>query len=299
MDPLALNTFVAVAHRGSVSAAAEDLHTVQSNVTARIKQLEADLGVALFVRHSRGVRPTPAGERLLGYAQRFQALEEETRAALRDDGALHGPLRLGTMETTAAVRLPPLLRRFHDAHPQVPLEVRTGTSAELLLQVQRHQLDAAFVAGPLDHPALDARPVFREELVLVQTADSPGIDALLARGRLTVIVFRAGCTYRQRLEAAFAARGWGPLQRLEFGTLDGMLGCVAAGVGVTGLPRSVVEAHRGADGLRVEPFGPASLAVDTLLVRRRDGLRGAALTAFERLLDAAPGPAPTPAAPPT
>lgn len=285
MDPLALSTFVAVARRGSVSAAAEDLHTVQSNVTARIKQLEADLGVALFVRHSRGVVPTPAGERLLGYAQRFQALEAETRAALHDDGELRGPLRLGTMETTAAVRLPPLLQRFHAAHPQVQLEVRTGTSAELLQQVQRHQLDAAFVAGPLDHPELDSRRVFREELVLVQAADSPGIDALLARGRLTVIVFRVGCTYRQRLEAAFAAHGWGPAQRLEFGTLDGMLGCVAAGVGVTGLPRSVVEAYRGAPGLRIEPFGPDGLWVDTLLVRRHDSFRSAALSAFEHLLD--------------
>jgi DNA-binding transcriptional LysR family regulator len=283
MDPITLNTFIAVARRGSVSAAAEELHTVQSNVTARIKQLEADLGVALFVRHSRGVVPTPAGERLLGYARRFRALEEEARAALRDDGDLRGPLRLGTMETTAAVRLPPLLKSFHDAYPQVQLEVRTGTTAELLQQVLNHQLDGAFVAGPVDHPELRGRVAFREELVLVSAADSPGVEELLTRGRLTVIVFRTGCTYRQRLEAAFAARGWSPYQRLEFGTLDGMLGCVAAHVGITGLPRSVADAHAGR-GLRIESLEPQGLTVETLLVRRVDGFRGAAMAAFEERL---------------
>lgn len=286
MDPVALNTFSAVVRRGSVSAAAEELHTVQSNVTARIKQLEADLGVVLFVRHSRGVVPTPAGERLQEYARRFSALEAEARAALRDDGCVRGPLRLGTMETTAAVRLPPLLKRFHQEHPQVQMEVRTGTTAELLQQVLGHELDGAFVAGPVDHPELAGRLAFREELVLLSAADGPGMQELLTRGgRITVIVFRSGCTYRQRLEAAFATRGWAPCQRLEFGTLDGMLGCVAAGVGVTVLPRGVVQTHADRRGLRIEPLEQHGLMVDTLFVRRAESYQGSAIRALESLLD--------------
>lgn len=283
MDPISLSTFAAVARRGSVSAAALDLHTVQSNVTARIKQLEADLGVTLFVRHSRGVRPTAAGDRLLGFALRYALLEDEVRTAMREDGAVVGQLRLGTMETTAAVRLPPLLASFHKVHPDVQLEIRTGTTAELLEQVLAHRLDGAFIAGPLDHPDLKGRLAFREELMLVTSRESLRLHERLARARLTVVVFRTGCSYRQRLETAFASKGWLPYQRLELGTLDGMLGCVAADIGVTMLPLSVIDAYSGRKRLRVESLG-RGMRVDTLFVRRADARQSPAMIAFDDLL---------------
>lgn len=280
MDPTALATFAAVARRGSVSAAALELNTVQSNVTTRLKQLEADLGVSLFLRHSRGMALTDAGTRLLGYAQRLADLSDEALSAVRDDGLVRGSLRIGSMETTAAVRLPAVLGCFHRAHPDVQLDVRTGPTAELLEHVLAHRLDTALVAGPVDHPDLLAEPVFREELVLVSASDAGDPEAQLRDGGLTVIVFRQGCSYRQRLEAHFAASGWLPFRRLEFGTLEGILGCVGAGVGVSVLPRSAVEAYREADDLRVSTLGTRPTWVETLLVRRRDAHVGAALRSF-------------------
>lgn len=280
MDPTTLATFAAVARQGSVSAAAQDLHTVQSNVTARLKQLETELGVPLFTRHSRGMRLTDAGTRLLGYAQRLAALADEARAAVRDDGRAQGSLRLGSMETTAAVRLPGALGRFHRAHPDVQLEIRTGPTAELLEHVLAHRLDAALVAGPVDQDDLVATVAYREELVLVGARDGRSLDARLREGGLTAIVFRQGCSYRQRLEAHFSSHGWLPFRRLEFGTLEGVLGCVSAGIGVTVLPRSAVEGFRGHDDLEVQALGPRPVMVDTLLVRRRDAHVGAALRAF-------------------
>ncbi len=280
MDPTTLATFAAVARQGSVSAAAQDLHTVQSNVTARLKQLETELGVPLFTRHSRGMRLTDAGTRLLGYAQRLAALADEARAAVRDDGRAQGSLRLGSMETTAAVRLPGALGRFHRAHPDVQLEIRTGPTAELLEHVLAHRLDAALVAGPVDQDDLVSTLAFREELVLVGARDGRSLDARLREGGLTAIVFRQGCSYRQRLEAHFSSHGWLPFRRLEFGTLEGVLGCVSAGIGVTVLPRSAVEGFRGHDDLEVQALGARPMMVDTLLVRRRDAHVGAALRAF-------------------
>lgn len=284
MDPTALNTFAAVARRGSVSAAALELHTVQSNVTARLKQLEADLGVALFLRHSRGMVLTEAGTRLLVYAQRLSALADEAKSAVRDDGQVRGRLRLGSMETTAAVRLPSVLGRFHRAHPEVQLEVRTGPTAELLEHVLAHRLDVALVAGPVDHPDLLAEPVYREELVLVSASDAAEPGEQLRQGGLTAIVFRQGCSYRQRLEAYFASRGWLPFRRLEFGTLEGVLGCVGAGVGVTVLPRSAIEGYRGRDDLVLQALGARPAWVETLLVRRRDAHVGATLRSFSAAL---------------
>ena len=280
MDPIALSTFSAVARQGSVSAAAQELHTVQSKVTSRLKQLESDLGVPLFTRHSRGMLLTDAGTRLLGYARRLSELSDEARSAVRDDGRVQGSLRLGSMETTAAVRLPSVLGRFHRDHPDVQLEVRTGPTAELLDHVLAHRLDAALVAGPLDHPGLIGEAVFREELVLVSAREGKEIEARLREGGLTAIMFRQGCSYRQRLETYFSSQGWLPFRRLEFGTLEGVLGCVGAGIGVTVLPRSAVEGYRGFVDLKVQPLGPKPMQVETLLVRRRDAAAGATLRSF-------------------
>jgi len=286
MDSTALATFLAVARQGSVTGAALELHTVQSNVTVRMKQLEGDFGVALFVRHSRGVTLTPAGTRLLVYAERLQALAAEARAAVCDAGVVRGSLRVGSMETTAAVRLPKLLAGFYRAYPDVQIEVRTGPTSELLEHVLAHRLDGALVAGPINHPDLVARSVVREELVLVTALGTATMSERLARGGLTVITFRQGCSYRQRLDAEFITRGWLPYRRLEMGTVEGILGCVGGNVGVTMLPRSVVEASQARAALRVESFVPEPLIVETLFVRRNGSAMGTTTSAFEKHLSA-------------
>ena len=95
MDVADLRIFEAVARLGGMGRAAEELHTVQSGVTARIRHLEAQLGTALFRRHARGVEPTPAGLRLLPYARRMAQLLGEARQAVLDDGIPRGPLVVG------------------------------------------------------------------------------------------------------------------------------------------------------------------------------------------------------------
>ena len=162
-----LLTFSTVARLGGITRAAEELNTVQSNVTQRVKALEAEIGTALFERHSRGMTLTGAGRRLLPYAERMAALTREALLAARDDGEPKGPLAIGSMETTAAVRLPALLANFHRRFPQVRLSLRTSTTAELVAGVLNGSFDGAFVAGPIEHAELDATVAFREELVLV------------------------------------------------------------------------------------------------------------------------------------
>src|SRR6267154_5819933 len=101
MDAGDLRVFAAVVRLGSMNRAAAELNTVQSNVTARIRLLEETLGTPLFHRHSRGVKPTVAGQRLLPYADRVATLLAEARRAVGDDGRPKGPLSLGSLETTA------------------------------------------------------------------------------------------------------------------------------------------------------------------------------------------------------
>lgn len=284
MDLLALRTFATVARCGSITAASRELNTVQSNVTARMRQLESRLGTELFRRHSRGAALTPAGERLLGYAQKLVRLAEEAECAVRQDGLMHGRLRLGSMETTAAIRLPSLLQRFHLAHPDVALEVRTGPTAELVQRVLDYDLDCAFVAGPIEHPELNGLPAFVEELVLVRSA---GPDPTIHRNPaqpLTAIVFRTGCSYRQRLETYFAQRGWMPFRRVEVGTLEGIVGFVAAGVGMTLLPLRAIEQHPRVGDLHfTRVSGTLGHAPTLLVVRAETRMCGALLALHQQL----------------
>jgi DNA-binding transcriptional LysR family regulator len=290
MDAADLRTFEAVARLGSMSRAAAALHTVQSNVTARIRALEDALGATLFERHSRGVSLTAAGERLLPYARRVDRLLDDARRAVEDDGTPGGSLTIGTLETTAAMRLSPLLATYLARYPRVDLVLRTGTTAELVDGVLDHRLEGAFVCGPVDHPDLETEVVFREDLVVLSATGARGLDALMRTGDLKMIVLRAGCSYRQRLEAILASRGVVGVRVLEFGTLEAILGCVAAGMGITLLPRSIVAPSRRADELAVHELPAAEARVETLFVRRRGGFVSSAAAAFLECVRPAPAP---------
>jgi DNA-binding transcriptional LysR family regulator len=280
MDAADLKVFEAVARLGGMNRAAGELNTVQSNVTTRIRRLEDELGVPLFRRHARGVTPTAAGQRLLPYAVRVAQLLDEARRAAADDGEPQGALAIGSLETTAALRLSPVLASYAAAHPAVDLVLATGTSVELIADVLAHRMEGAFVCGPVDHPDLAEETVFREDLVLVTAPSVRGLDALMRQGDLRIVVLRVGCSYRQRLEDILARRGAVGLRRLEFGTLDAIIACVGAGLGVTLLPKSVVEAARRAGRVAVRTLPKAEARVDTVFVRRRDVYVSSALAAF-------------------
>lgn len=278
-----LQTFAAVARAGGITRAAAELNTVQSNVTQRVKALEAEIGTALFERHARGMALTGAGKRLLPYAQKLAALSREALLAARDDGEPKGPLAIGSMETTAAVRLPPLLADFHRNCPAVRLSLRTAPTADLVAGVLDGTLDGAFVAGPITHDDLMATSAFREELVLVSARRWASLAELRAgtpESGPTALVFRTGCTYRQRLEQVFTEFGWPSAARFELGTLDGMIGCVAADMGVTLLPRAVVECSAMSGSVSIHTLSPSHARVETLFIQRRAGHRTSALRSF-------------------
>ena len=281
-----LQTFAAVARNGGITRAAEELNTVQSNVTQRVKALETEIGTPLFERHSRGMTLTGAGRRLLPYAQRMATLSREAVLAARDDGEPKGPLSIGSLETTAAVRLPPLLARFHRNFPAVRLSLRTATTADLVGAVLDGAVDGAFVAGPIEHAELIATPVFGEELVLVSARRWKSLAELrTAAGEgPTVLVFRHGCTYRNRLEQILSDFGWPSAARFELGTLDGMIGCVAADMGITLLPRAVVARAEMDGNVSIHTLSPAHARVETIFIHRRAGHPYSALQAFTSCL---------------
>ncbi|MEA2944707.1 MAG: hypothetical protein QOI40_37 [Alphaproteobacteria bacterium] len=282
MDATDLKTFEAVARLGGMNRAAAELNTVQSNVTARIRALEEALGSPLFQRHSRGVALTDAGRRLLPYARRIGHLLVDARRAVADDGNPGGVLNVGSLETTAALRLPQHLVSFAEAFPDVDLVLSPGTTCELVERVREHEVEGAFVCGPVNHPDLIEEVVFREELVLVTARHVKTLREALAKRDLKIVVLRLGCSYRQRLEDILARRGVVGVRRLDFGTIDAIMGCVSAGVGITLLPKSVAAAAHQAGRVAIHRLPAADAEVDTVFIRPRDGLVSSALGAFLR-----------------
>lgn len=280
MDVGDLRFFEAVARLGVMSRAAAELNTVQSNVTARIRALEESLGCRLFERHAGGVSLTAEGRRLLPYAQRIPRLLRDAARAVRDDGVPRGRLTIGSLETTAALRLASLLAGYARACPEVDLTLRTGTTCELIEAVQEGSIDGAFVCGPVADPELDSRPMFREELVLVAAAGVDSVDSLVASGDVRILVLRAGCSYRQRLEALLARLGVPAPRMLEFGTLEAIFACAGAGLGITMLPRALADKASTATSLSILTPPAGEAIVDTVFVRRREGFTTTALTAF-------------------
>jgi DNA-binding transcriptional LysR family regulator len=286
MDLVALQIFKAVAEAGGITKAAARLHRVQSNITTRVKQLEARLGTALFHRHKRRLVLSPEGRTLLAYAERLLALSSEAQAALRN-GAPRGVLRIGSLESTAATRLPPVLSRYHLAYPEVRLELVTGTSGALVTRVLNGDIEAAFVAEPFTAQGLEMQLAFSEELVLIAPKGFAEIRTAKDAAHLPVLAFAAGCSYRRRLETWLGRAGISPERVMEYGSYHAIVACVAAGCGIAVVPKSVIRAVRPEREVRIQPLPKEIAAAKTQLVWRQ-GHRSAALEALKTELLQAP-----------
>jgi DNA-binding transcriptional LysR family regulator len=280
MDAADLKVFRAVARTGSMNKAALELNTVQSNVTARIKALEDQLGMTLFERTNRGVTLTAAGHRLLPYAGRVGRLLDDARRAATDEGTPSGPLVIGSLETTAALRLSSILVEFAATYPAVDLSLRTGTSCELVEQVLDRRVDGAFVCGPVNHADLLAKPFFREELVFLTAPSIANLEAMVGKRDLKIVVLRAGCSYRLRLEAWLARHGVVGVRTLEFGTLEAIVGCVGAGLGVTLLPRALIGPVWQHERVAIHPLPNGEGSIETVFIQHRDAYASSALRAL-------------------
>lgn len=283
MDSVDLRFFLAVATTGGIGRAAKELNTVPSNVTQRIQSLERDLGVELFHRSKKRVVLSSFGSRLIPYAEQIKHTLREARSAMQESGAPHGDLRIGSMETTAAFRLPSLLTRFTSKYPDVDIQIDTGPTAALLEDVVARQLDGAFVSGPITHVDLLSIPIVTEELVLITPPaieSLPDLRASLRERGLKAIVFRSGCSYRQRLSEFLSHRGYADIRWMDMGTLDGIIGCVASSVGLSLLPRSSVGAAASEGIIRVHTLPNTIGKATTVFVRRKDALVSSALRAF-------------------
>ncbi|MCZ6873677.1 MAG: LysR family transcriptional regulator [bacterium] len=279
MDFASLQIFKTVVEEGGIIAAARKLHRVQSSVTVRIKQLEASLGVELFIREKRRLTLSPAGEIFLDYVEQLLRLSDQARHAVLGD-LPQGVLRIGTLESTAASRLPPLLSHYHEKYPAVRIELATNTTDALVEGVIGHKFEAAFVAGRVEAMGLQALAAFDEELVIVAPRSHPEIGCARDVRTDTIISFPAGCAYRRLLQSWLADGDVVPQKVLELSSYHAIVACVASGTGIAIVPRSVLETVRVSDSIAVYPVPEGQVHLKTYLVWRQ-GATSPALRALQ------------------
>lgn len=240
LDLADLRIFLAVVNEGGILKASRKLHRVPSSITTRIQKLEAATGTELFHRHKQRLHLSPGGELLRGYAEKLLRLSDEATGALAGS-APTGLLRLGALESTTASRLPPVLAAYHEAYPQVRIELTTGTNDALTAAVLDRRLDAAFVAEAADGGELSHLPLFSERLVLITSRGHRPVKGPKDVADRSVIAFPNGCAYRRRLYRWLGETSSATTRVLDLGSYHAIVACVGSGTGIALMPESVLD----------------------------------------------------------
>jgi DNA-binding transcriptional LysR family regulator len=268
-----LKVFRAVARRRSFTRAAEELGYAQSSVTARVKSLERELGVALFDRLGRGIALTEAGRRLLGHAEALLELEERAKIEVKGGGEPSGTLRVSAPETLTTYRLPPVLASFRERYPSVKLVFYPNPTGTLDRRLERDLregvVDIAFVIEEPERvtgPDFLAETLAVEHLALVGPPDHPlaraGTVTPHELSQETMLLTEKGCGYRNVFERGLEHSGVRLDLAVEFASGEAIKRCVASGMGLAVLSEISVgrEIERGefvrlawpSDGFSVE-----------------------------------------------
>ncbi|NTH48932.1 LysR family transcriptional regulator [Agrobacterium rhizogenes] len=284
MDLASLAMFRTVAKEQSVTRAAELLGRVPSNVTTRIQQLEAEIGVPLFQRERKGMALTSEGRAYLDYVDRILNLADEAHQVVNPTSPT-GVLRVGSMECTVASRLPAPLAEYTGKWSEVTIDLSTAPTRQLIDSLLAHRIDCALIAVPsgewwLGTSEIDRVPVFREELVLLLPPGHPQVRHPDDIRTKTLAAFAAGCTYRMLAEEWLTSSGTRPARFAiqDVKSYHAMFACTAAGSCISIMPRTVLDLMRHTASVIAKPL----MTVDTYLACRP----GFATPAFVEFRDA-------------
>lgn len=275
-----LQTFEAVAALGSFTKAAEAMHTVQSNVTARIKSLEDEFKVTLFTRTSRRVELTTAGETLIKYCRHIGQTIEEAKRELSETSQVGGIIRIGTMETSLSMKLPGVINRFTDHYPDVEIEVKSAFTGVLTNDVINYKLDLAFVAAPIASPELQEKVIKKDKLVIITASEHTSLKDYLKKQPVKIIVFDQGCSFRARLESWLNAKGVVSYRRTVMNSWEGIISFVEGGMGMTIVPEDLLLQHYAKRKIKIHGINKELGTLTTVLVYRKDLPQSRAMKAF-------------------
>ncbi len=293
VDLRLLLTFRAVVETAGITRAAERLNLTQSAVSAHIQRLEEDLGTVLFDRSAKGVQLTQSGELLHHYCLQILDLEQRAREQIRAlEQARMGRVRIGTTDDIGIFCLPPVLDLFRERYPAVSLHIREGSTMSLIRQVRAGKLDLALMPAAEGVDGCMFTPLFELELAAVAASSHPlaAQPSVSAQdlARYPLVMYEAGCAYRQVVETACLALGQEPQVVVECNWLESIRHFVGNGMGITVLPVPVI-AQELVGGLAVRPLqGMSSRLPVGLLTRTGRHMAGPVRSMVELFHEAMP-----------
>ena len=264
MDTKHLQTFLTAARTLNFTQTAKILDYAQSSITAQIKSLEGELGTSLFERLGKRIYLTEAGIQLSQYAEKMIKLDSEMRHALTGEHKMKEVLTIGAQESQCTYRLPSVIHEFKQFHPQVKLvfkPVHTSEIAKNLLQTGI--LDLAFITDTRKVISTIHTETLLEENMVVVTSPKHELNkkdklTLEQISQETILLTEKGCSYRTQFESKLQLEGFYPEQLIEFVSIEAIKQCVIAGLGISILPRMVVE-NELKSGLLIELNIPLSM----------------------------------------
>ena len=252
LDPDLLRTFVAIVRAGGVRRAADTLHLSQPAVSARRRELEAQLGVPLFERLGRRLVLTAAGRRLLEAAPAWLASGDALARDVQAAGhSARCALRLATIDAASIYVLPSVYLEYRRAHPAIQLNVQVVDSRAVLQAVRNLDADVGVLALPAAHPDIATTAFFTEELICVARPGHPlarrGAVPLSAVAAEPLVLYARGSMTRRTLDAVFDAHGITPNVVMETASPEAMKRLAEVGVGLALVPERLVgdEVERG------------------------------------------------------
>lgn len=275
-----LRTLVAAVDRGSFAAAGEAIGISHSAVSLQIKSLEEELGVALFDRAKRPPAPTARGRALADHARKTIVMFDAARAVATGD-LVSGKLTVGAVPTILSSLLPTALKTLRARHPELRIEVQSGSSADLAARLQRGELDIALCTWPERAPAPDLqwRRIATEPFVVIAPADAEGADDAALLTRQPFIWFNRKTWAGRGIEAELQRRRLNVHADMEIDSLEAIASMVKAGLGV-----SIVPVCRGAapfpEGLKTAPFGDPQYTREVVALIAPDGAPDSMIDTF-------------------
>lgn len=237
-----LRYLVAVAEDGQVARAAKRCHVGQPTLSTQLKKLEESLGVQLFERGPRGLKPTAAGAPIIAQARVVLEEADKLRALARTtQDPMTGSLRLGSIPTLGPYLLPYLLPIIRKRYPQLRLLLSEHLTAALLHELHAHTLDCALLALPIAHHGLEVMELFHEPFELALPAD----HALAKKKQVRpedlssecLLLLEEGHCLRDQALAVCGTAGNAAREEVQATSLETLRQMVAAGVGCTLLPQ--------------------------------------------------------------
>jgi DNA-binding transcriptional LysR family regulator len=291
MEVRQLQTFCVLADELNFTRTAERVHTVQSNVTAQIRSLEAELGSPLFDRLSKRVVLTEAGRRFRPYAEKALVAMEQGHRAVKFGSEPAGPLHIGAPESVLTYRLPEVLKLFRRRYPRVELIFRPQTDNKITVELENGRLDLAItMSDSVDHEQLNALRLRTEAVYLFAPPDHPLSSAKRVYpedlANQTLLLTEAGCGYRKKLDMQLVAANIKPQSITEFSSVEAIKQCVGAGMGLGLLPEIVISNELRKKQFAILNWQGATMSIATHIVWHKDKWASPGMTAFLDVLRA-------------